>query len=286
VTVAGLAINLLLAAMKAVLGILGRSQALVADAVHSVSDMVTDIAVLFGSAFWSAPADENHPYGHGRIETLVTAFIGLALAVVGTGLGYHALATLSDPDPAGPSFIVFLAACVSILVKEALYRWTATVGRRVRSAAVMANAWHHRSDALSSVPVAVAILGSRLRPSWTFLDHVAAVLVSVFILAAAWKISWPALKELTDAGVSSARSQRYRKVILEAPGARTAHALRTRQLGPGVLVDFHLHVDPEMSVSDGHRIAHEVKDRLMRECPEIVDVLVHVEPGEPAGRRA
>jgi cation diffusion facilitator family transporter len=272
--------------VKAVLGILGRSQALVADAVHSISDMVTDIAVLFGSAFWSAPADENHPYGHGRIETLVTAFIGMALAVVGAGLGYHALATLSNPHPDGPAFIVFLAACVSILVKEALYRWTAAVGRRVRSAAVMANAWHHRSDALSSVPVAVATLGARLRPSWTFLDHVAAVLVSVFILAAAWKISWPALKELADAGVSRARSLRYREVILGAPGARTAHALRTRQLGPGVLVDFHLHVDPKISVSDGHRIAHEVKDRLMRECPEIVDVLVHVEPGEPAGRRA
>jgi len=278
VTAWGLVVNLGLSATKAVFGVVGSSQSLVADAVHSLSDCVTDIAVLVGVAFWKAPADEQHPYGHARIETMITALIGILLAAVGLGIGYHALAGINEKDPTRPGWIAFAAACVSIVVKEALYRWTIRVGRRVRSSALLANAWHHRSDALSSVPVAVAVLGTRIEPSWGMLDHVAAVVVCVLIIHAAWKIAWPALRELSDIGAAAEGRRAILKLATETPGVLSVHALRTRYFGPGLQVDLHVLVDPELTVREGHDIAGAVKRRLLAEGPDVLDVLVHVEP--------
>lgn len=281
VTLWGLVVNLFLAAVKFAAGFLGSSHALVADAVHSLSDSATDIAVLVGAPFWSAPADSEHPHGHGRIETMVTLLIGLALGSVGIGLVYNALASIQRPDPLQPGWLAFTVACVSVVGKEALYQWTARVGKRLKSSAVIANAWHHRSDAFSSVPVAVAVIGMKVRPDWTFLDHLAAVIVSLLILQATWWIVWPTLKQLSDTGATRAERNRIMELAGSTDGVRALHALRTRHVGPGLHIDLHVQVDPELSVHDGHRIAGIVKKRLLQEGPDVVDVLIHLEPYEP-----
>ena len=278
VTLWGLVVNLALAAVKFVFGFVGASQALVADAVHSLSDLVTDVAIVVGAGFWSAPADAEHPYGHGRIETLITSAIGIVLGAVGVGLGYRAILTLPQSHESRPGWIAFAAACLSIVAKELLYRWTADVGNRVKSSALVANAWHHRSDALSSVPVAVAVLGTHIWPDWGFLDHIGAVIVSVLILHAAWEITWPALRELVDAGAKEHERQAILKLARGTEGVEAVHKLRTRSIGAGLQVDLHVLVEPELSVREGHAIANVVKERLLSQGPNVIDVLVHVEP--------
>jgi len=278
VTLWSLVVNLALSAVKFLFGVVGASQALVADAVHSLSDSVTDVAIVVGAGFWSAPADAEHPYGHGRIETLITSAIGIVLGGVGVGLGYRAILTLPQWHESRPGWIALAAACLSIVAKELLYRWTASVGKRVKSSALVANAWHHRSDALSSVPVAVAVLGTRIWPEWGFLDHIAAVIVSVFILHAAWEIVVPALRELIDAGASEQERRVMFELALETEGVQSVHKLRTRSIGPGLQVDLHVLVEPELSVREGHAIAGVVKERLLNKGPNVIDVLVHVEP--------
>jgi cation diffusion facilitator family transporter len=278
VTLWGLAANLSLSAIKFIFGFLGNSQALVADAVHSLSDSTTDIAVLIGAPYWVAPADAEHPHGHSRIETIITFLIGVVLIAVGLGLIYHALATLQDPHKTLPGWNVFAIACVSMVSKELLYRWTVIIGKRVRSTALIANAWHHRSDGLSSLPVAIAVVGMRLRPNWIYLDHIAAMMVSLLILQASWKILWPALKQLTDAGASQEERDHLNALVTSIEGVRAAHALRTRQIGTGLQVDLHVLVDPELTVGEGHDIAYAVKERLLREGRDVIDVLIHIEP--------
>ena len=278
ITLWGLAVNLALCCIKFVFGVLGSSQALVADGVHSLSDSVTDISVLIGVQFWSAPPDESHPYGHRRIETLVTVLIGIVLGAVGIGLGYRAVATLQEGHATTPGWVAFAAACISIVAKEWLYRWTVRIGRRIKSSALLANAWHHRSDVLSSVPVVVAVLGTRVWPGWEFLDQIAAVIVSVLILYAAWEIALPAFRHLIDAGASRRERETILAIAASTDGVIAVHGLRTRFLGPELYVDLHVLVDGDLSVSEGHGIAHIVKQRLIEEGPGIVDVLVHVEP--------
>lgn len=287
ITLWGLALNLALALLKFVFGVVGASQALVADAVHSLSDSATDVAVLIGAPYWSAPADADHPYGHQRIETMITAVIGVLLGAVGVGLIYRTLATMQAPHDIPPGWTAFAVACISIVAKEALYRWTFRVGKRIKSSAVMANAWHHRSDGMSSVPVALAVLGTRLRPDWSFLDHLGALVVSVLILQVAWKIVWPALNQLADAGASEQERVKLRGLVVNIEGVRAVHAFRTRRLGFGLQVDLHVLVDPLLSVRAGHDIARDVKQKLREEGPDILDVLVHVEPyEEPSGKDA
>lgn len=278
VTLWGLVVNLALCCIKFLFGVLGSSQALVADAVHSLSDSVTDVAVLIGVRFWSAPPDESHPYGHGRIETLITFLIGIALGSVGIGLGYRAVASLHEHHTVSPNWMAFVAACVSIASKEWLYQWNVSVGRRVKSSALLANAWHHRSDALSSVPVAVAVLATRIWPGWGFLDQVATVIVAVLILYAAWEISFPAFRDLVDAGASRKERETILEIASTTKGVLSVHGLRTRHVGPGLHVDLHTLVDGNLSVRQGHDIAAAVKYRLLELGPDVVDVVVHTEP--------
>lgn len=280
VTWVGLGVNVALTAAKFAGGLVGHSQAVVADAVHTFSDLSTDVALLVGVRYWSAPADDTHPHGHRRIETLVTVFIAAMLAVVACGLIYNAVATIRTPHLAPPQWIAFLPAAISIGVKEWLYRWTAAVGRRIRSSAMVANAWHHRSDALGAVPAALAVLGARLFPSWAFLDHVGAVVVSVVILWAAWGLGWPAVGQLMDASAPMDACRRIEEIALGTAGVKTAHAIRTRYIGSGLAVDMHVTVDKVVSVDEGHRISEEVTSRLLAQGPEVLDVVVHLEPYE------
>ena len=276
----GLTVNILLSALKMAGGVIGSSQAIVADGVHSLSDSSTDIAILIGVRFWSRPPDECHPYGHRRIETVVTVFIGLALIVVAFGLIYNAIVTFQQPHPKTPHWIALVAALISITSKEILYRWTVTVGKRIKSSAVLANAWHHRSDAFSSIPTVVTVAIVLFRPSLGFLDHLAAAVVSFFILHAAWKITAPALKELVDSGASRKDCEQIRSISLATQDVQRVHAIRTRYVGPGLLVDLHVLVDPNITVGQGHNIAGQVKRRLLSDGPGVVDVIVHLEPND------
>ena len=274
----GLVTNLILSAIKLVGGLVGASQAVVADAVHSLSDSVTDVALLVGVQYWSKPPDAEHPHGHRRIETLITTAIGVLLAIVGLALGLNAVASLRETHTGAPGWIAFAAAVVSIFSKEILYRWTVRVGRRIKSSAVIANAWHHRSDGLSSIPAAAAVAGAALSPGWWFLDHIGAVVVSLFILQAAWRIAKPALGQLIDAGASAEDREKIREIAMSVDGVEHAHAIRTRYVGSGVQVDLHVKVRADLTVREGHDISEVVKQRLMAEGPDVVDVVAHLEP--------
>lgn len=284
VTVGSALVNIALGAVKIGAGDWGHSQALIADGVHSLSDVVTDAAVLIGARFWLQPADDRHPHGHAKIESIVTLFIGLTLAGVGIGLAVRAtqeLRSFVEGAPLEPPrWITLAAALSSIAIKEGLYRWSAAVGRRIHSSAVIANAWHHRSDAFSSIPAALAIaLSLAFGPRYAFLDPVGAIVVSTFVLYAAWKVAWPALATLMDEGLSPEKHAQIVALVQAQPGVRFAHRIRTRSLGrDSVAVDLHIHVDGDLSVREGHRLAHLVRDRLIERFPELVDVVVHVEP--------
>lgn len=280
VTFIGMIINIALSALKFAAGIFGNSQAIIADAFHSLSDCVTDVAVLIGSSYWSAPPDETHPHGHRRIETVITVFIGLALVGVALMIGWNAVSTMMDKDNEPPKMIAFIAAVLSIVVKEGLYQWTAFVGKKVKSSAMIANAWHHRSDAFSSIPAAIAIIAAILLPGYGFIDHAGAILVCLFILHAAYKISWTALCELTDAGASQKVCDTIELLAKQVEGVKDVHKCRTRYLGSGLQVDLHVLVDPVLSVREGHDISAKVKEELIKKGPEVIDVVVHLEPFE------
>lgn len=284
VTWVGLWVNLFLAAIKFTAGIYGRSQALVADAIHSLTDLTTDIAVIAGSHYWSRPPDENHPYGHRRLETLVTVFIGVVLIAAGIGIGWKAISALQEKHASPPGWIAVAAALASIVCKESIYRWTAMTGRRVKSAALAANAWHHRTDAFSSIPVLIAVAGARVFPSWSFLDHLGAVVVSMFILHASIKIIWPGLSELIDVGAPKETRKKIRDIALKNEGVLQVHDIRTRYISSSIQVDLHIVVDGLITVRQGHDIADDVKARIIDRIPEVLDVIVHVDPPERAAR--
>jgi cation diffusion facilitator family transporter len=282
VTWAGLWVNVFLAVIKFTAGIYGKSQALVADAIHSLTDLTTDIAVIAGSHYWSRPPDENHPYGHRRLETLVTVFIAVVLIAAGLGIGWKAISTLQEKPAAPPGWIAIIAALASIVCKESIYRWTAITGRRIKSPALAANAWHHRTDALSSLPVLVAVAGARVFPSWSFLDRVGAVIVSMFILHASIKIIWPGLSELIDVGAPTETRHKIHGIALKTEGVLQVHDIRTRYISTSIQVDLHIVVEGSITVREGHDIADDVKARIIDAIPEVLDVIVHVDPPERA----
>ncbi|MGD8333628.1 MAG: cation diffusion facilitator family transporter, partial [Desulfobacterales bacterium] len=282
VTWVGLFVNLFLAGIKFTAGILGKSQALVADAIHSLTDLTTDAAVIAGSHYWDRPPDDTHPYGHKRLETLVTVFIGIMLAAAGIGIGWKAVSTLHQKSISPPGWIALVAVCASIICKEVIYRWTARAGKRLKSAALAANAWHHRTDALSSLPVLIAVGGAKIYPSWSFLDRVGAVVVSIFIIHASIKIVWPALGELIDAGAPAEIRKKISDVAYKNENVLQVHDIRTRYISTSIQVDLHIVVEGLLTVRQGHDIADDVRQRIIAAVPEILDVIVHVDPPEKA----
>ncbi|MDR1535888.1 MAG: cation diffusion facilitator family transporter [Planctomycetota bacterium] len=298
-TWAGLGVNFVLAWLKAGAGLASGSRAILADAVHTLSDLASDAIILIGVRYWSAPADAEHPHGHRKIETMVTFALGLFLAAAGVGMGWRAASglgglagTASGGYPGNPParpfdpWPVLAAALLSVAAKEALYRWTAARGKRINSRAMIANAWHHRSDAFSSLPPALAaaaelVLGRNRDLS--FLDDLGTLVVCVLLLQAAWKVVGPSFSTLIDAGADRRLSAAIRGEILATPGVAGAHRIRTRAIGGGgVEVDLHIAVEENLTVRDGHEIAARVKYRILAIPPsdgmKVVDVMVHVEP--------
>lgn len=275
----GLLVNLILAAVKMAAGILGHSHAVVADAVHSLTDTVTDVALIFGVRYWSAPADERHPHGHRKFETLITVFIGVMIAAAAISIGWDAATSFGRPT-APPSAIALVAALLSIAIKEGLYRWSAKIGREARSPALIANAWHHRTDALSSVPVAIAVAIAMIDHRLAVVDQIGALVVAVFVLHAAFRIIRPALDQLVDAGAPRTHRLELERLAADVEGVQAAHALRTRYVGSELAVDLHVEVEPDLSVADGFEIANRVKQKLTEQGPGVADVMVQVEPHE------
>ncbi len=277
VTLVGAVVNLVLAVGKIVIGTLGQSQALVADGIHSLSDLVSDAVVLVATRHGSREPDPQHPYGHGRIETVATVAVGMLLFGVTAGIVYDAARRLTSPETLlHPGPLALVAALLSVLAKEALTRYTLRVARRIRSALLRANAWHHRSDAISSVVVIIGVAGSMA--GLPYLDAVAAIFVALMIAKIAWDLSWGGIRELIDTGLDPEDVTRIRQVILSVHGVRAMHMLRSRRMGADALVDVHILVDPRLSVSEGHQISETVRAKLVRELEDVTDVMVHIDP--------
>lgn len=283
VTVWGAVANVVLAVAKLVAGIVGRSAAMTADAIHSFSDLVSDVIVLVMVKVASRGNDKDHEYGHGKFETLATVAVALLLLAVGGKMLADGVSRIAGffrgEQMVVPGMIAFWAALVSIAVKEALYQWTAYVGRKFDSPAVVTNAWHHRSDALSSVGSAVGIaLASLLGGKWAIMDSVVACAISIFIIRIGVKMALPALRELTEASLPEETENEIREVILSVDGVLDVHAMKTRKAGPDIIIESHIVVDPEMTVFQAHLLTEYAEDRLRERFGQKTQISLHVEP--------
>ncbi|HUX05712.1 MAG TPA: cation diffusion facilitator family transporter [Acidobacteriota bacterium] len=270
--------NALLIVAKAFLGVVGRSQALIADAVHSFTDFATDILAFAGLKYAEKGEDEDHPFGHGKIETLMTLLIGLTLVAVGIWIGYTAAASMMAGSLQGPTYVALIGALVSIAVKEWMYQYTVRVGRRIKSNVLVANAWHHRSDAFSSIAAALGIGGALIHPSLIFLDPLAALLVAGFIVKVGFDIIVPAFQTAADAAPEQSRLDEIQAVAESVEGVRNTHDLKARQYASKLHVEIHIVVDPGIPVVNGHMIANSVRDAILNGVEDILEVIVHVDP--------
>jgi cation diffusion facilitator family transporter len=276
VTLVGAAFDLVLGAAKISLGLIDNSQALVADGIHSISDLVTDAIVIFAIRESRKVADEEHPYGHARIETIATAILALSLFIVALGIANHALTSLQEPVGAvTPGWIALAVVVASALCKEGIYHYTMRAAKLHQSAILEANAWHSRTDAISSLIVLVGISGAML--GLPALDAVAAIGVAGIIAKVAWDLGAPSIKELVDTGVDESYLSQLQNAVRTTHGVRSFHALRTRRMGADVLVDVHVKVDPMITVSEGHQISEQVRYTLVDSFEEIHDVTVHID---------
>ncbi|MDX1513854.1 MAG: cation diffusion facilitator family transporter [Gammaproteobacteria bacterium] len=278
VTLIGSALDLFLGVIKIIGGIAGHSQALVADGVHSLSDLATDVLVLVAVRHANVDADEDHPYGHARIETAATVGLGVLLILIGVGIGIDAVRNLISPEGLMvPAIWALLIATLSVVSKEWIYRYTMHYARKLKSNLLRANAWHSRSDALSSVVVIVGVGGAQF--GFEYLDAVAAMVVAAMIAKIGFDLGWSSLRELVDTGLEPEQLEDIRQTIMSVGGVRDLHELRTRQMGGKALVDVHIILeDPTLSVSEGHHISENVRARLIRRIDHVEDVMVHIDP--------
>jgi len=276
VTLIGSAIDLVLGVLKIIFGFAAHSQALIADGVHSLSDLATDFMVIYAAKHASKSADEKHPYGHGRIETVATVILGLALITVAVGIAWDAVDRLLHPDDLlQPGVLALVVAAISVLAKEWIYRYTLVVAKRLRSKMLQANAWHSRSDAISSIIVVVGVGGTMA--GFPYLDAIAAVAVGLMIAKIGWDLSWNSLHELIDTALDAEEVEEIRREILSVEGVATLHMLRTRRMGSEALVDVHILVDPYISVSEGHQVGETMRRHLIEVFDDISDVMVHID---------
>ena len=276
ITWVSVAVNIVLTAMQLVVGLIAHSQSLIADALHTLSDIVADAFVLFANRKGAEAADEDHPYGHGRFETAASLVLGLLLAGTGAGILIAAAGRLQDIGSAPPVGVAAMwAAIFTLAAKEGLFRYMLAKAERLRSPMLVANAWHARADALSSLVVAAGIAGALL--GFNFADAVAAIIVGAMIVHAGFKFAWAAIRELIDTGLSAEEVDAIRHTIASTSGVLSMHELRTRRMAHQVLVDAHVQVNPRISVSEGHRVAESARQRVLENHPEVLDVLVHVD---------
>lgn len=269
-------INAVLAFLKMVVGFSAHSHALFADGIHSLADLISDMIVMVAVKFGTMTRDQDHPYGHGKIETLGTAVLALILVAVGVGIAIDAIKDILVNEHEIPELIVLGIALLSILANEAVFQITKRIADRNQSNLLLANAWHHRSDALSSVVVLVGASGSIM--GWPYLDAVAAVIVAMMIVQMAWTLVWRSLRELIDTAVDDVTLAKIKSLIKQVSGVEQLHECRTRYMRGHILVDVHVIVDSYLSVSEGHHIAQLVRQTLQQNMPNIIDVTVHIDP--------
>jgi len=286
VTILGGIVNALLVLFKFAAGIIGNSAAMVADAVHSLSDFVTDLVVLLFVRISSKPEDDDHDYGHGKYETIATSVIAIALFAVGVMLGVGGVRKIILVHDGGvlpqPELIALFAALLSIFAKEVLFRITRKVAREVNSSSVEANAWHHRSDALSSVATAVGIGGAlAFGGKWTILDPIAALIVCVMIIRAAIELIFPALDELLEKSLPRETEDRICDIVASEPGVSDIHHLRTRKIGNRIAVEMHIRMPGNVSLEEAHSHASAIEKALRAEFGESTHIIIHLEPTKP-----
>jgi cation diffusion facilitator family transporter len=270
-------VNVVLTAMQVVVGLMAHSQSLIADAMHTLSDIVADAFVLWANRKGAEAADADHPYGHGRYETAASLVLGILLAATGTGILLTAADRLSSLGSAPPVGVAAMwAALFTLAVKEGLFRYMLNIAERLRSPMLVANAWHARADALSSLVVAAGIGGALL--GFNFADALAAIVVGAMIVRTGLRFAWEAMQELMDTGLAQEEVAAIRATIEATPGVVDLHELRTRRMAHQVLVDAHVQVNPRISVSEGHRVAETARARVLKAHDEVLDVLVHIDP--------
>ncbi len=283
VTLMGSVVNVILLVFKFIAGILGGSAAMIADAVHSLSDFLTDIVVIAFVRISSKPEDEDHDYGHGKYETLATSIIGLALLMVGLYIFYNGARQIWDvmhgAEIEQPGLVALIAAIVSILLKEWTYRFTVSVGKKVESQAVIANAWHHRSDALSSIGTAIGIGGAiLLGKGWAVLDPVAALVVSVFIVKTALGLLSTSSGELLEKSLPKEVEKKIVDIVESEPEVSEVHHLCTRRIGSNIAIEMHIRMPGEISLKDSHTRASDIERKLRQHFGEHTHINLHVEP--------
>ncbi len=276
VTLIGAAVNGLLGVIKLLGGVVFHSHALIADGLHSFADLVTDIMVVFASKYGSQDADAAHPYGHQRIETAATFLLALLLILAGAGIAWDSLDEIIHRHHNKPGLLALPIAALSILANEALFHYTHHVGRRIRSDLIIANAWHHRSDAASSIVVLIGLVGSWA--GWAGFDALAAVVVGGLIIQMGLSYGYNSIKELVDTAIEPALLAEIEQAIQHIDGVQKIHQLRTRMMGGDIFIDLHILVSPNISVSEGHFIAQHVHLALINQFERVKDVTVHVDP--------
>ncbi|HJO58332.1 MAG TPA: cation diffusion facilitator family transporter [Nitrospinaceae bacterium] len=274
-TLVGAGANLGLSIVKFIGGIIGNSTAMVADAVHSVSDLLTDAIVLFTHNIGQKPKDEDHPYGHGRAETIGTTAIGFFIIAAGVGLAHEAWDIIQSGSAEIPKALAALTALVSIATNEWLFRYTRSIGEKSNSPALVANAWHHRSDAISSIAALVGIVGAMI--GFPMLDPIAAAGVAFMVMKVGYEITLGGFRDLMDTALSEKQTHDIQVVIDDIPGVIKSHDLRTRRIGGEILMDVHIQVDNDLTVTEGHEVAERVRRKLIKVYPNTQDVLVHVD---------
>lgn len=269
-------VNIGLTISQVFAGIISGSQGLIADGIHSLTDLVADFVVLFANHHSSKEADDDHHYGHQRYETAASLFLGISLLAVGVGMLWSAGNKIIQPSLSNQIQVLALYVAVgSLITKEVLFRYMLSVAKRVRSSMLVANAWHARSDAASSLVVAIGIVGSLL--GFPVLDSVGALVVGLMIAKTGWSFSWDALHDLMDRSVSEEEHKRIEDIISSTQGVKGFHALRTRKMGDMILVDVHIDVDHAATVKEGHDIALAARNQIMKELP-VLNVMTHIDP--------
>jgi cation diffusion facilitator family transporter len=281
ITVFGMVSNAVLCAAKVLFGLLFNSAAIIADGLHSGSDLASDVAVLWGITAARRPADADHPYGHSRYEAIVTMIVGFLLISAALWVGIESIGTMSAKHAGPTSWLPFWAAIATIAMKEVLYWTTRRVGRKYRNASIVANAWHHRSDAFSSSAAAVGIAGATLGGErWAFLDHLTAVVLAAFLIIIGMRVLREAMHELSDRAPGPATEGRIHSAISNISGVVDFHACRARRSAGVIDMDVHVQVAPDITVQAGHDIATAVEEAVQKAVPEVSDVVVHIEPEE------
>jgi len=276
VTLVGAAVNCALASLQIVFGLLGKSQALVADGIHTLSDLGTDFIVLYASRRSAKAADKSHPYGHGRIETLASMLLGAILGMVGIGIGIRGIDSIIHPTSINPEAITLVFAGLAIVAKESLYHYTRRAARATHSAMLEANAWHHRSDALSSIVVVAGISAQLL--GVPYMDATAAIIVAAMVSLIGLRLARKALDELVDTSLEPELIEQVRALMQNLPSVTGVHNLRSRSMGGQGYLDVHIEVDSDLTVSEAHYIAHRIEHKVMKKFPRIIDVQIHIDP--------